>query len=422
MKKYFILVLAAIVITGLLTSCVERADRTSANATNDVSEQQSTEMSTSTSITPAFREFEGTNDRGLVWNTFDLSLPEVKDDKLLLTEQISAIGESTSQQSVYMLADGRQVMIFENDKLDHKQNRVMLVRTDGTMTEILCGNGIYGEEITNPVEVYPLSERYIAVRWMGWEWEYGITIYDLQEMKEVKLPTPYLTGGEDSRFFAFRGSEIFFINSAEEDPPTSAYSRPLHISYIDTSVLPDGELKTVDLPVDKLAPVALDKGMFHPTFALTGHHLVYAELGGVVIVDMTGKQEAWHIPVKVPPKEEGVDSPSDYPYFDFRGDCTLIAVGCKATSKGYVPLEEAVEVRIPNSIVRNNVPADQAKQRVVTGGSTLNMRSEPDISSSVVARIPNKSAVSAIAAEGDWVQVFWEEKIGWVAAKYLAAE
>lgn len=61
---------------------------------------------------------------------------------------------------------------------------------------------------------------------------------------------------------------------------------------------------------------------------------------------------------------------------------------------------------------------------VVTGGSDLNMRSEPKITGSVLEKIPNGSAITYVenAGEADgysWVKISYNGKQGYVAEKYV---
>ena len=57
---------------------------------------------------------------------------------------------------------------------------------------------------------------------------------------------------------------------------------------------------------------------------------------------------------------------------------------------------------------------------VTTAGGHLNLRSEPDKSSAVLAKIPNGTALTVTGKNGSWYAVSYNGKSGYVAAEYLS--
>lgn len=64
-------------------------------------------------------------------------------------------------------------------------------------------------------------------------------------------------------------------------------------------------------------------------------------------------------------------------------------------------------------------PATIGTATVKTSGSYLSLRKSKSTSSTLLAKIPNKSTVDIISNEGTWIKVLYKNKTGYVMAKYL---
>ena len=56
---------------------------------------------------------------------------------------------------------------------------------------------------------------------------------------------------------------------------------------------------------------------------------------------------------------------------------------------------------------------------IKTNGGTLNMRKSMSTTATVLKRIPNRTTVDVLRVSGDWVQVVYGGKTGYVSAKYV---
>ncbi len=63
--------------------------------------------------------------------------------------------------------------------------------------------------------------------------------------------------------------------------------------------------------------------------------------------------------------------------------------------------------------------ADRQVGVVTTGGANLNLRSKPSLSSNIIGRIPDKSTVEIISAEGKWYKVIYMGAMGYVLSDFL---
>ncbi|MDE6880025.1 MAG: SH3 domain-containing protein, partial [Oscillospiraceae bacterium] len=64
-------------------------------------------------------------------------------------------------------------------------------------------------------------------------------------------------------------------------------------------------------------------------------------------------------------------------------------------------------------------PTDPWEGTVQAGGSTLNLRSRPSTSASVVTSIPNGARVRVYGRYGDWYVVRYGDYTGYAAAQYI---
>lgn len=64
-------------------------------------------------------------------------------------------------------------------------------------------------------------------------------------------------------------------------------------------------------------------------------------------------------------------------------------------------------------------PTDPWEGQVSAGGGTLNLRSRPNTSSSVIAAIPDGAAVTVYGRYGDWYVVRYGDYVGYAAAQFI---
>lgn len=69
--------------------------------------------------------------------------------------------------------------------------------------------------------------------------------------------------------------------------------------------------------------------------------------------------------------------------------------------------------------IRKETTATTASTATVNG-STLNVRKTPDTSAAVVMKLLQGAAVSVVTKSGNWYQISYEGKTGWVSAEYLS--